>query len=46
MDPSVGKSYFELGKAYRDTDQPELARENFDKAYELGYNRGKEDEPL
>lgn len=46
MDPNVGRSHFELGKAYRDTDQLEKARESFDRAIELGHTRGSEDDPL
>jgi len=46
MEPNVGRSYFELGKAYKHTDQEELAREAFDKARELGWARGSEDDPL
>ncbi|MDD4995136.1 MAG: O-antigen ligase family protein [Patescibacteria group bacterium] len=45
MDPLIGRSYFELGKAYRDTSEPEKAREAFDKAIELGYT-GDESDPL
>ena len=46
MDPEVGRSYFELFKAYRDSEQPELAQEALKKARELGWMRGIEDQPL
>jgi len=46
MDPEVGRSWFMLAKAYRDIGEPDKAREAFDKARELGYNRGSEDDPL
>jgi len=46
MDPEVGRSYFELFKAYRDAEQPELAQEALIKARELGWMRGREDQPL
>jgi tetratricopeptide (TPR) repeat protein len=46
MDPAVGRSYFELGKAYKATGEEELAREAFDKARELGWTRGSENDSL
>lgn len=46
LDPGVGKSHFMLAKAYRDTGDLEKARQAFDRAYELGYTREKEDAPL
>jgi|GEM_PF-2788851 len=46
MAPEVGRSWFMLGKAYRNMGEPEKAREAFDKARELGYSRGSEDDPL
>jgi putative inorganic carbon (HCO3(-)) transporter len=46
LDPDIGRSYFELAKAYRDIDQSEMAEENFAKARQLGYRRGSEKDPL
>ncbi|MBU0648512.1 O-antigen ligase family protein [Patescibacteria group bacterium] len=46
MDVNVGRSYFQLGKAYRDIGDQENARQAFDRAYELGYFMDSETTPL
>lgn len=46
MDDAVGRSYFELGKAYMNTNQEEEAREAFERARTLGWHRGNEQDPL